>query len=48
MIAIFPLLYVAYKFLYKTKVHHPKEVDFSALLAEIEAYEAAYKPAPPG
>ena len=47
MIGIFPVLYVGWKVIHKTKVHKPEEVDLKKNLDEIEEHEAAYIDLPP-
>jgi amino acid transporter len=44
MIAVFPLLYVGYKFTRKTKIWKPEEVDLVKDKAEIDEYERNYIP----
>lgn len=47
MIFVFPVIYLGWKFLKRTKVVRPKEADLVDNLAEIEAYEDNYVPRPP-
>ncbi|KAM3433676.1 hypothetical protein NHJ13734_006349 [Beauveria thailandica] len=44
MIFVFPALYFGYKFIMKTKIHKPEEVDLLKDLAEVEEHEANYVP----
>lgn len=44
MIGVFPLLYVGYKFIMKSKIHKPEEVDLIKDLAEVEEHEANFVP----
>jgi amino acid transporter len=44
MIGVFPLLYVIWKVVHKTKIHKPEEVDLQKGLAEIEEYERNFVP----
>jgi amino acid transporter len=44
MVGVFPVLYLAYKFIKRTKVHKAEEVDLFQNLAEIEDYERNYVP----
>lgn len=46
MIAVCPLLYLAWKVLKRSKFYKPEEVDLVKNLDEIEAYEANYMPRP--
>lgn len=47
MIAVFPALYFGYKFVRKTKIHKPEEVDLHKDLDVIAEYERNYVPIPP-
>lgn len=46
MIAVCPLLFIAWKVLKRSKLYKPEEVDLVKNLDEIEAYEANYVPRP--
>ncbi|GAB0135522.1 hypothetical protein EsDP_00003857 [Epichloe bromicola] len=46
MIVMFPVLYVGYKVVHKTKMHEPDEVDLQKDLDVIEEYERNYTPRP--
>ncbi|KAG5998988.1 hypothetical protein E4U54_002094, partial [Claviceps lovelessii] len=46
MLAVFPILYVGYKVVRKTKIHEPKDVDLYTDLDVIEEYERNYVPQP--
>lgn len=46
MIAVCPLLYIAWKVLKRSKLYKPEEVDLVKNLDEIEEYEANYVPRP--
>lgn len=46
MIVVFPVLYVGYKVVHKTKMHEPDEVDLQKDLDVIEEYERNYTPRP--
>ncbi|KAI9166445.1 putative amino acid permease [Paramyrothecium foliicola] len=47
MIGVFPLLYIAWKIIHKTKIYKPEEVDLRKGVAEIEEYERNFVPKPP-
>ncbi|KAL6867138.1 amino acid permease/ SLC12A domain-containing protein [Trichoderma novae-zelandiae] len=47
MIFVYPLLYFGYKFVRKTKIRKPEEVDLLKDVAEIEEYQNNYVPTPP-
>lgn len=47
MLAVFPILYVGYKVIRKTKILKPHEVDLVKDLDTIEEYERNYIPQPP-
>lgn len=47
MIALFPALYVFWKFTKKTTFYKPADVDLHKNLDEIAEYEAHYVPEPP-
>ncbi len=47
MIFVFPILFVSWKLLQKTKWKTPLEVDLYTGVAEIEEYTANYVPRPP-
>lgn len=44
MIAVFPILYVGYKYVRKTKIWKPEEVDLVKDMAEIAEYERNFVP----
>jgi amino acid transporter len=46
MIAICPILFLAWKVLKRSKFYKPEEVDLLKNLDEIEEYEATYVPRP--
>ncbi|KAF7553813.1 hypothetical protein G7046_g6992 [Stylonectria norvegica] len=46
MVAVFPILYVGWKLIHKTKIHKPEEVDLLKDLDVIAEYEANYVPQP--
>ena len=48
MVAVFPILYVGWKFFHKTRIYKPHEVDLRKNLDEVEEYERNYVPSPPG
>lgn len=47
MVGVFPILYFGYKFIHKTHIHKPEEVDLQRDVAEIEEYQRNYIPTPP-
>lgn len=47
MIFVYPVLYFGYKFVRKTKIRKPEEVDLLKDVAEIEEYQNNYIPTPP-
>ncbi|KAG5982687.1 hypothetical protein E4U55_001532 [Claviceps digitariae] len=47
MVAVFPILYMGYKVIRKTKIHKPEEVDLHKDLDVIEEYERNYVSKPP-
>ncbi|KAK4083769.1 uncharacterized protein Triagg1_1431 [Trichoderma aggressivum f. europaeum] len=47
MIFIYPVLYFGYKFIRKTSIHKPEEVDLFKDVDEIEEYQRNYIPTPP-
>lgn len=47
MIFVYPVLYFGYKFVRKTKIHKPEEVDLFKDVDEIEEYQRNYIPTPP-
>ncbi|KAH8911330.1 putative carnitine transport protein [Coniochaeta sp. PMI_546] len=47
MIGVFPLLYLGWKFLKRTKIYKSEEVNLTENLKEIEDYQATYVPTPP-
>lgn len=46
MIAVCPLLFLAWKILKRSKFYKPEEVDLVKNLDEVEAYEANFVPRP--
>lgn len=46
MIGVFPVLYVGWKLIHKTKIYKPIEVDLIKDLDTIEEYERSYVPEP--
>jgi amino acid transporter len=46
MIGVFPVLYFGWKFLHRTEVRKPEEVDLVTGLEEIEEYTRNYVPEP--
>lgn len=48
MIGVFPVLFVSWKLLRKTKFLKPEEVDLFKDVAEIDDYTRNYVPVPPG
>ena len=46
MIMIFPVLYIGWKLIHKTKIYKPEEVDLYKDLDVIEEYERNYVPQP--
>lgn len=46
MIAVCPLLFIAWKVLKRSKLYKPEEVDLVKNLDEIEEYERNYVPRP--
>jgi amino acid transporter len=44
MIGVFPVLYVVWKLIHKTKIYKPEEVDLQKDVAEIEEYEREFIP----
>lgn len=47
MIFLFPVLFVSWKFIHKTKWRAPEEVDLFSDKADIDEYERQFVPAPP-
>ncbi|KAK5074296.1 general amino acid permease agp2 [Lithohypha guttulata] len=47
MIAVFPILYLVWKVIHKTKIVKPEEADLKKDLDEIEEYTRNYVPTPP-
>lgn len=47
MIFVYPVLYFGYKFIRKTKIRKPEEIDLFKDLDEIEEYQRNYIPTPP-
>ncbi|KAG6041489.1 hypothetical protein E4U41_004066 [Claviceps citrina] len=46
MLAVFPILYLGYKVVHKTKIHKAEEVDLHKELDVVNAYERTYIPQP--
>lgn len=46
-VAAFPILYVAWKAIHRTKIYPPAEVDLQQDLDEVEEYTRNYIPNPP-
>lgn len=44
MLFVFPILYMAYKVVHKTKMFKPEEVDLHGELDAIEEYERSFVP----
>lgn len=47
MIGVFPVLYLGWKMVHKTRIHKPEEVDLQRDLDVIESYEQSYVAQPP-
>lgn len=47
MIFVYPVLYFGYKFIRKTEIRKPEEIDLFKDLDEIEEYQRNYIPTPP-
>jgi yeast amino acid transporter len=47
MIGLFPVLYIGWKLLKKTRLNMPHEVDLHHNLDEVDAYERTFVPIPP-
>ncbi len=47
MIGVFPVLYVSWKIIKKTRIYSPKEVDLFKNVEEIEEYQRTYVPSKP-
>ncbi|RDA85539.1 hypothetical protein CP532_3301 [Ophiocordyceps camponoti-leonardi (nom. inval.)] len=47
MVAMFPILYFAWKFTHKTRIYKPEDVDLLKDMAAIDEYERQYIPQPP-
>lgn len=47
MVAVFPVLYVGYKIIRKTRIYKPEEVDLQKDQDVLEEYERNYVPQPP-
>ncbi|KAF4460826.1 amino acid permease [Fusarium albosuccineum] len=45
-IGLFPVLYIGWKLIHRTKIHKPEEVDLLRNLDEVEEYERNYVPTP--
>ena len=46
MVAVFPLLYIVWKLMWKTKIVKPEELDLRMGQEGIEEYERSYEPNP--
>ena len=46
MIAVFPIIFIGWKLIKKSKWKRPEEVDLYANLDEIEEYQRNYVPTP--
>ncbi|CAG7555273.1 unnamed protein product [Fusarium equiseti] len=46
-VGLFPILYIGWKIVHKTKIHKPTEIDLKYELAPIESYEKDYISQPP-
>lgn len=46
-VGLFPVLYIGWKIVHKTKIHKPTEIDLKYELAPIESYEKDYISQPP-
>ena len=44
---LFPILYVGWKVIHKTRIHKPQDVDLRKDLDAIEDYERNFVPRPP-
>ncbi|KAL2137488.1 hypothetical protein VTI28DRAFT_9463 [Corynascus sepedonium] len=47
MIIICPILYIVWKFVHKTKIYSPEEIDLKKNMDDIDAYERSYVPSKP-
>lgn len=47
MVGIYPVLYVGYKVIRRTKIQNPLEIDFQKDQPALEEYERNYVPQPP-
>lgn len=47
MIPVFPILYVGWKLVHKTRIYKPSEVDLQKDMAGIDEYERNFIPQPP-
>lgn len=47
MVGVFPVLYVGWKLIHKTKIHKPEDVDLRKDLDTVAEYEQNYVPQPP-
>lgn len=47
MIGVYPVLYLGWKFMKRTKIHKSEEVNLTEDLKEIDDYHANYVPTPP-
>ncbi|KAF7556809.1 hypothetical protein G7Z17_g1144 [Cylindrodendrum hubeiense] len=47
MVGVFPVLYIGWKLIHKTRIHKPEEVDLKKDLDVLEHYEQNYVPQPP-
>lgn len=46
MIGVFPIVYIGWKLVHRTKVRKPEEVDLVSGVAEIEGYTRTYVSSP--
>lgn len=46
-VALFPIMYVVWKLIHKTKIHKPEEVDLRRDVDVIEEYQREYVFVPP-
>ncbi|GJC86170.1 hypothetical protein ColLi_09008 [Colletotrichum liriopes] len=47
MVGVFPVLYFSWKFIKRTKIFKPEEVDLYRNKDEIDEYERTFVPTPP-
>lgn len=48
MIGVFPILFIGWKLIRRTKFKKPEDVDLKTGVAEIDEYTRNYVPSPPG